>query len=208
MIGDRVSEGFGDSVSIYIERMEPKILAIIRTVLGALCAVVVLATAYLIGFANGQGEREALYESGYQAAWEEANKRIIAAGLVPDEPTQLLMISGVVSGVSDSTLTMTSDPVSANPLSPQGPEVRLITLTSTTVIVERVNKTPEEISADEIAFSQELSRNPEGSTVDVPIPYTERQISIADIAVGDTILVESTVDIAYATDITASRIVL
>lgn len=186
--------------------MERGFLITLRYLLLGLCAVVVLATAYLVGLSNGRSERQAIAEAAYQQAWDEAKAALDASGLLPQEPTQLLAVSGIIDEIAGDTLIISSDAVTINPLVPPGPDSRTVTITSNTKILASTSKPEEEITRAEDEFMRAQEANPE-ALLEPPLLYTETEIGPSELSIGDRVIIESATDIKYAIEITATRVI-
>jgi len=186
--------------------MERRLLSALHYILGGLCAVVVLATAYLIGLSNGRTDQQAVAEAAYRQAWDDASSKLLASELLPEEPAQLLVISGIIDEISGDALIVSADEVIINPLAPPGPETRTVILSTDTKIIGRTDKPPEDIVREEEEFIRAQEANLEAA-IEPPLPYTETEIEQSELLVGDRVIVEAAEDIKFATEIQATRIV-
>lgn len=179
------------------------------TLLVALALVIVLTTLLVGSQLNPNCPSGLLtnQNDSYDAGWQAANQKLMGSGLLPPEASELLTIAGAITEISGNQIILQANPVVLNPLAAPAPESRTVNITSKTKIIKQVAKTPEQLAADNQAFNDATSKLKPGATPPTPPPpYTEEEIKLSDLKVGDRISVTSNVDIKFATDITASQI--
>jgi hypothetical protein len=84
-----------------------------------------------------------------------------------------------------------------------------VTVTSATKIIRNENKSPATVQAEQKAYMDKMSTWKPGSTGTLPIPptpFTEKNISISDIKVGDQLNVEAATPIRMLEKFTAVKI--
>lgn len=176
------------------------VISAIVVVLAALLAGSVLNLNCPLGFITGQ-------DNSYEAGWLAASQKLEESGLLRPEPNEIFTISGNITQISENQIILKADQAVVNPLATQAPESRTITVTSQTKIIKQTPKTPEQLSAGDEKFRNEMEKLLPGATPpSPPLPYVEEEIKLSDLKTGDRISVTSSVDIKFATVIEAAQI--
>jgi hypothetical protein len=176
------------------------VVSAIIVVLAALLADSVLNLNCPLGLITGQ-------ENSYEAGWLAASQKLEESGFLRPEPNEIFTISGTVTQISGKQIILKADQTVINPLAAQAPESRTVTVTSQTKIIKQTPKTPEQLSAGDEKFRNEMEKLEPGATPpSPPLPYVEEEIKSSDLKIGDRISVTSSVDIKFATTIEAVQI--
>jgi hypothetical protein len=171
-------------------------------VVGFVIALVVgLAGGYCWGYASGGNAMNASY----------AQKIAAVDRLFPPSPTSTLSLTGTVTSVNGSVITMNANNPTPNPFAVGNfPAVREVTLTSATQITMIEQKSPAEMEQEVRAFTKQESAA--GASVAshtfVPLPssVTTTTISLSDIKAGDTIIVTAASNIMSVPSFTATAV--
>ena len=180
-------------------------VALIATSIVVLILAVLLAGSALnlncpFGFVTDQN-------SSYEAGWMAASQKLEESGLLRPETAEIFTISGTITQISENQIIIKADPTVINPLAIQAPESRTVTVNPETKIIKQIPKTQEELAADEEKFVNEREKlEPEAAPPTRPLPYTEKEIKLSELKIGDKISVTSDQNIKFATEITATEI--
>ncbi len=158
----------------------------------AALAVIAICTAYFLGqSAGGNGPLAALscdgeYDKGYQTA----HQKLIASGLLTQINAVRTSIAGRVAKIDGGRIELSTEQLSTDPLGEPAPTERIVLTSSSTAFSERANRSPEEMNAAIAAFTK--AKNPQAAP---PAPFTEKNITLADLKVGDNINVQTDADL-------------
>jgi len=171
-----------------------------QKIVGMMIGVIVLAggIGYMIGISSKSGVLGSS-DSALQAKLDEVKKMF---PVMPDSN----FVYGQVKSVSGNVITLNTP--KTNPFD-ESPTVRQVTVTSATKIIRNENKSPATVQAEQKAYMDKMSTWKPGSTGTLPIPptpFTEKNISISDIKVGDQLNVEAATKIRMLEKFTAVKI--
>lgn len=137
---------------------------------------------------------------GYQAGYDAARKKLAESGLFPPVPTELRSLAGTIVEIKDSTLTLSVDLRSPNPLEEiEAPKERRVTVTKSTKISRRVAKTPEELR-------EEFAARDPGTPTPPPSPFKLVELKLEEIKAGDAVVVAAAKNILSETSFEATEI--
>lgn len=171
--------------------------------------VVVVVASFLSGMAvGGQGQGFGLtggdFASGYAAGMNEARKKISDSGIIPPTPAEIKVIAGTIKSVNSDRLVMSvSGRITPNPLDPQGPSERTVTMNEKTQVFQQVPMTASEQAAAMKAY-QEVLRS--GKTSAPPTPFKEVALDRSALKIGMIVTVTSDADVKTASTINAVKI--
>lgn len=135
---------------------------------------------------------------GYQAGYDAARKKLAESGLFPPAPTELRSLTGTVTEIKNSTITLSVDLRSLNPLEEiDAPKERRVTVTEDTKISRRVVKTPEELR-------EEFAAREPGTPP--PSPFKRIELKLEDLKAGDIVAVSADKNILSETSFEATEI--
>jgi|GEM_PF-5395523 len=169
----------------------------------------VIAGSYVAGYSigsSGAGPVGPIVGGAntFAAGYEAARQKLVQSGLVPPSPERITTLSGVVKSVEGNTIIIeTSGRISPNPLDPEGPLERTITVSSGTEISARVALTSEEFQDALETFNK---RSRDGEPVPPPSPFRNEPAALEDIKLTMIITVTSEEDVREATNINATHI--
>ncbi len=175
--------------------------------LWVLTGLVILLAVFLAGYSIGTKSGTSISSkedgAGYRAGLEAARQKIRNSGILPPEPSEVRIVNGTVSGVSGNLITISALPITANPLEPQGPSIRAVTVTDKTVLKMTIPLTNEEFQK---AIEKYNAASRSGERLPPPSPYREVTITLADIRNGMGINVTADKDIRLAETFTATTV--
>ncbi len=157
-----------------------------------------LVGGYFGGYAEGGAAVTALYAS-----------KIAAVGRFFPMPSQVFSLSGRVENISGDTITIDANSITQNPFAEGNfPAVRTVAVTGATVIT-RMEQTDFATLQKEMAAQRlSASTGTVGAPITPPSLFTETDIVLSDIKVGDMIMVTAASDIANAASFSATKIQL
>jgi len=179
-----------------------------KALIGLLGLAVGLAVGYGAGRVSTGTPINPLAPSQEQAPNpdQDVAQRLRDAGLLPPTAEESTALSGKATAVTATSLSFEADVI---PFDPSGekhlPVRRTATLTADTVIVRLVEKTPQEITAENQAYAK-ITPDPNSPPPAPPSAYKEVPIEATDIAVGETVTVEAATDILKAETFEAVRV--
>ena len=141
------------------------------------------------------------YLAGQTAGIETARARV--ANFFPSTPREAMVVSGAVLERKENALLIQADPVSANPLDPQGPVQRLVKIGDNTAMVQQSPKTSQEFDRENEAYRAALTK---GEAVAPPLPYSEASLTINDFKAGDAIRARAESNIYFEKEFTAVEV--
>ncbi len=181
--------------------MNVKKQVVISSVIVAL--IVGLVGGYFWGYARGGMAVTASY----------APKIVEVSKLFPPAPTSMLSLSGQVKSINGSVVTLDVGSLTPDPFAVENfPEVREVTVANAAKITKMVQKDPAELQQEVEAYTkQAVNVSATAGVVPVgpsegPVPFTEKNISLSDIKMGDMVIVTAGSDIMSAPSFTATAI--
>jgi hypothetical protein len=175
-------------------------------------AAVAVVALIIVGYAWGSKNslldgsllgQDGNYASGYEAAMTAAKKKLTDSGVVPKSPDTITGVTGIVKSVDTDRFVIAANPITMNPLEPQGPSTRTIIADDKTKFTIRIPMTPAEMTAATKAFQASVKA---GKPAVPPAPYTEKNVGIDAIKIGMVVTVVADKDIKSAETITATAI--
>ncbi len=147
------------------------------------------------------------YQRGFEAGFEDARLKLAESGLLPVEPEELTAISGIVTAVKGSVITLKSEPVTLNPLAPPAPIERSILLTSDTKLTRLTPKAADQFSREQNAWVASLSKLKTGEKpADPPASKLETSAALSEITSGVRLTVHSDLNIKMLRKIEAKSL--
>jgi len=171
----------------------------ISVVLSVVVALVLgLAGGYFWGYARG----------GAAVTTSYAPKIAALATFFPPAPSSTLSLSGQVESINGSIVTINARPFTRNPFAAGGFLVsREATVTSATKITKQAQIDPTVFRQEIQAYNMTRPSGPSSTTaIALPTPFTETNISLSDIKVGDMIAVTASSNIMSAASFTATTV--
>ena len=168
----------------------------------ALIVLLILIIGIAVGFAGGRyykskSSSSKIADSGCEAKLEKAKTMF---------PSMLEMksVSGKIKEIKEKTVIL--EAIGINPLE-DSPATREITVGENTKIVKSESK-------DQTAFQKEMEEYQKTISIQTdkpqtpPIPFSEKEVSLADLKVGDQVLIEASENIKDKTSFEAVKITL
>ncbi len=186
-----------------------------KKIIWIVVAVVVAIGSFLAGVSVGnkgttisQIATGGDYQQGFNAAMEQARKKVSESGIFPMSPKTVNTISGTVKSVNGNSLVITvNGRVSPNPLDEQGPVERTVMVGDKTVISAQVAMTADEQSAQMKKYNEAMKGSTKNSIPPPPpVPFTEKIVAVDAIKIGMFVTVTSDDDIKLSSTINASKI--
>ena len=178
---------------------------------GALTAVIAVAMAlggYAVGYQMGgtKGGGDAAKAEGYREGMAAAKAKVDASGayLMP----HLTSLTGKVTATGSGTMDIQVAQTVSNPLAEQAPLVRHVTLANGATIVRATQKSDAAVFKD-LADYEKAVKAAQAAGKEPPAPplsYDVETITLADVRVGDEVIVESASDIAMTETIMATSV--
>ena len=171
-----------------------------QQIIGIIIVVALVAggAGYMMGRGGGVPALGGLSSSD-QAKFDAAKK------MFPPPPDSNF-IYGQAKSVSGNVITLNT-PIS-NPFD-ESPTVRQVTVTSSTKIVKNENKSVATMQQEQQAYQKKISSWKPSSTdtpPTLPMPFTEKEISISDIKAGDQLSIEAVTQIRMLEKFDATKI--
>jgi hypothetical protein len=173
----------------------------------AVAAVALVIVGYAWGASRGSSSILAgggSYDSGFAAGTAAAQKKLENSGIIPKSPATVMSVSGTVKSVDTDRFVIAANPVSMNPLEPQGPTERTIVINDKTQITGRAQMPPDDFAAAMKTFQDSMKSGTKA--VVPPSPYTEKPATINDIKIGMMVTVTAASDIKTADTINATQV--
>lgn len=173
---------------------------------------VLLSAAFYAGYALvPEGSIPVLGTGGcgksYQDGWNAAQEKLEQSGILRPEPAEIFSLSGTITNISGNTISIKADPVVVNPLAEPAPESRKIVITPNTKIIKQSPRSPEELNAEQEKYRSEITNlEPDAAPPTPPSPFTEEELEITDLKVGDNISVTSEENIKSSSQFEAIEI--
>ncbi len=137
---------------------------------------------------------------GYQEGYDAARKKLAESGLFPPAPAELRSLTGTVKEIKGSTITLTVDLRSPNPLEEiSAPKERLVTVAEDAKIRRRAPKTPAELQ-------EEFAAREPGAPTPPPSPFKLVAVKLEEIKAGETVTVGADKNILSETSFAATEI--
>jgi len=175
-----------------------------------------IGVGFLVGIAVGAVGVRTLtksYADGRTDALAEIRSRLAERGIYdPASAGETLSLSGVLESVDGSTVRLSTDPRSPDPLGPDLPATRIVTITDTTRIVVVTPKSPalleSELSAYRAALQglAEEDGNASPEVMGEPSPYVEEEVGLEALEPGIALDVVSDHDILSEETFVATEI--
>lgn len=159
--------------------------------------LVSLAVGLGLGYVWGSTQVAASYASKVA----EVNKLFPA-------PTQTQAVSGKVKQVTDSSIMLEGVSVSSNPFAGDFPTSRNVMITSATRIIKTSQKDGATLQAEIAAFQKSMLASKGGVSITPPSPFSETEIKLSDIKVGDMVTVIAASDILNSGSFSATQVQL
>lgn len=148
-------------------------------------------------------------KNSYEAGWKAAQEKIEQSGLLRPEPAEIFTVTGTITAVSGSKITLKSNPVIANPLAEQAPEERIITVTANAKIIKQTTKSPDEFAAELEKYRKDAADLAPGETPPAPpSAFVTEEIKLADLKIGDTVSATSDMNIKMSAEFAAKEITI
>jgi hypothetical protein len=161
--------------------------------------IVGLAGGYFWGYARGGAAITASYAT-----------KIAAVNKLFPTPTSIFSLTGTVQSVNGSVVTISVAPLLLNPFADTSfPTTREITIAASTTITQMTQKDPAAYQQEVQAYMKQTATHTTTTTTTAlagPLPYTETNIDVSDIKVGDTVTVGASSNIMSAASFTATTI--
>lgn len=181
------------STSRYILTTLAVILVITAFILVALNALQ-LDKRFRSSFKTGRG-----YTDGYLAA------RAKYQALCPAATQATTIISGRILSISSNSFIIEQDNLDTDPLVDGIDNARAIMVTPQTQIWMSTAKTPEQLAAEQNQFIEKIKTDP---STPPPSSVIQKMLSLADLAVGQYVVVNSTNDVRSLSTIEAASVAL
>lgn len=164
--------------------------------------------AFVLGLIVGGACLYAYGRDDYQRGFSDAKNialNSIFGEMIPSEAEDIRVLSGVVVGVKEGSVTLKADQI--NPFEDPKLRERVVKIAPDTKITKKDFGDMEAYMAEEEAFMKELEKN-SGTTAEPPIPPEINIVSgaFSDIKVDNVIVVIAVDNIATAKSFTASEI--
>jgi len=181
-----------------------------KALIGLACLAVGLVVGYGAGRVSPGTPTNPLAPNGQQPVTQAPGDPL---ALNPNGPPPLessTSLSGTAVAATASRLTFDAETRPFDPSGQKGlPVRRTANISSSTVIVRLVEKTPQELSADQQAFAEASAAGSEGTPPPPPPSgYKEVPISATDISAGEMVTVMAANDIVSAETFDAVQIVV
>jgi hypothetical protein len=172
-------------------------------------ALIVLSFAlgYLLGLGGSAQVLVDKYESEIATLQSQIER---AKKFFPSSP-EIRVLSGAIQEIKNNTIFLKSG-ASLNPFE-ELPEVREVIVTENTKIIRQKPKDSELLQKETADYQKAFEKAQKESSATTifptpPMPFTEEEIKIADLKVGDQITVEANENIKTKTSFEASRIIV
>jgi hypothetical protein len=173
---------------------------------------------YLFGYGKGVNpvmkEAQENRDDTFEAGWQAAQERIKEAQVIA-QPEAVYSLSGTITDLGRTSLTMTSSYQSRNPLDRPAPEERIVKITRETEFYIEREKSADDYRADQKTYAAALEAyketlNDGDHSAQPPRPVlrtTQIPATIEQLAEGATIRVEQkSENLAYAAEFDAAII--
>lgn len=180
-----------------------------RYILTALATILVITTFILVGlnalnlqkrFTAPEGSPTATkgYQDGYLAA------RAKYSAMCPFVNQRTNTVTGVITATSANSFTITQNSLDTDPIVDGIGDERTIAITPQTQITKNTPKDPKKLAEEQAQF---IASNKSLTTAVPPSPVIQEAMSIGDLRVGQSVLVQSTAsDIRFESTIYAQTV--
>jgi hypothetical protein len=147
-------------------------------------------------------------QDSFQAGWDAAQKRLEESGAVPKlKGVEVKTVSGTIQKIENDTLTVKVSNV-LGALSKPELDNRIVQINNETKIYKLIPKDNTEFQKETEEFNNKLKEIKDGSAGDmqIPIPFKEEEIKLADLKVGQTITINSNEDLKEKQQFVATKI--
>jgi hypothetical protein len=118
-------------------------------------------------------------------------------------------LSGQVTAINGTTLTLKTAPLTQNPFAGSFPLVREVTVTSATKITGVSQQSQAEFQTEQQAFEKKMTgaRPTPGMILSMPpMPPTPTDLTLSDISIGNTVTVTADSNIVSSPSFTATAV--
>lgn len=184
--------------------------------LAVAAAVIALALGGGLGYSAGVAKSKAEYKSGYDTAWAEAKTKVSESRFFTRGPSSTTIMTGRVLTIGKNELTMEVPQTVQNPLENPAPTTRTVRVSADTKIIGLIALPQEEVRtlqdayrAEQEKFMADLRAGKQATAPpQAPQLFEQKDLSLADLAVNNTIVVTAADDISLAESFPAVSIQL